>query len=178
MVRRLLPACAGSLLLLLPVVSCAIWRSEGVGVKADHAGASATLNGIRFEARNNGVPSWGPVVTQVRITVTNTLAHDTTVTFLTGNCAALMRVYHKPDRSDTPLYDATVGAECYVPEMRSKLAPNGSVELVSAPDGPGIELRSGRYYLTVLVTPVAPKGAEEEPARIEIPAGEIDVFRP
>jgi hypothetical protein len=173
-VRRALLAWAASALL----TSCAIWRSEGVGVKADRAGPPVTLNGIRFEARNNGVPSWGPVVSQVRVTITNTLARDTTLTLLTGNCAALMRVYHKPDRSDTPLYDATVGAECYVPELRSKLAPNESVELASAPDGPGIELRSGRYYLTVLLTPVAPKGAEEAPARIELLAGEIDVFRP
>jgi hypothetical protein len=173
-VSRVLLAWAASALL----TACAIWRSEGVGVKADHGGAPVTLNGIRFEARNNGVPSWGPVVSQVRVTITNTLAHDTTVTFLTGNCAALMRVYHKPDRADTPVYDAAVGAECYVPELRSKLASNESVELASAPDGPGIELRSGRYYLTVLVTPVAPKGAEEGPARIELSAGEIDVFRP
>jgi hypothetical protein len=155
-----------------------VWRAEGVGVRADHAGQAATLNGLRFEAVNNGVSSWGVAVSQVHVTVTNTLPHDTTITLLSGNCAVLMRVYRTPDRSDTPVYDASVGAECYVPLLHHKLAPDASVELASAASGPGIELHSGRYYLSVLVTPVAPKEGDENPPRIELPAGEIDVQRP
>jgi hypothetical protein len=160
------------------MASCAVWRAEGVGVKAAHAGTPATLNGLRFEAVNNGVNDWGPAVSQVRVTVTNTLPHDTTVKLLSGNCAALIRIYRKPDRSDQPLYDAALGAECYVPLLHQKLAPNASVQLASAGEGPAVELRTGRYYLSVLVTPVAPKEGEDNPPRIELPAGEIDVRRP
>jgi len=159
-------------------MSCATWRAEGVGVHADHAGAPATLNGLRFEAKNGGVNDWGAAVFQVHVTVTNTLPRDTTISLLTGNCAALMRIYRKPDRSDAPIYDAARGAECYVPVLHDKLEPNESVELASAGDGPGVELTTGRYYLSVLVTPVAPKGSEDVPPRIELPAGEIDVRRP
>jgi hypothetical protein len=159
-------------------VSCAAWHAEGIGVHANHAGPPATLNGIRFEARNNGTNTWGPVVSQVRVTVTNTLPRDTTISLLSGNCAALMRIYRTGAETDKPVYDATVGAECYVPELRAKLAPNESVELASAGDGPAVNLKTGRYYVSVLVTPVPPKGSEEEPPRIELPAGEIDVIRP
>jgi hypothetical protein len=159
-------------------LSCAVWRAEGVGVKTNPAGEPAILNGLRFQAVNHGVNDWGAAVFQVRVTVTNTLPRDTTVSLLNGNCAALMRIYRKPDRSDKPLYDANVGAECYVPVLRDKLEPNASVELASAGDGPAIDLKTGRYYLSVLVTPVAPKGSEDVPPRIELPAGEIDVRRP
>jgi len=147
-------------------------------VKADHAGAPATLNGLRFQAVNGGVNDWGPAVFQVRVTVTNTLPRDTTIALLNGNCAALMRIYRTPDRSDKPLYDAGRGAECYVPVLRDKMAPNASVELASDGDGPAVQLRTGRYYLSVLVTPAAPKGSDVVPPRIELPAGEIDVRRP
>lgn len=161
------------------LAACGAWHAEGVGVHASHVGPTATVNGIRFEARNNGVNDWGPVVSQVRVKVTNTLPRDTTVAFLSGNCAAIMRIYRTNRETDTPVYDANVGAECYVPELRSKLAPNESVELVSAPDGPAVNLTTGRYFLSVLVTPVLPKGSEADPPpRIELPAGEIDVRRP
>jgi hypothetical protein len=171
--------CVSCLFACLTAASCAAWHAEGIGVHVDHRGQPATLNGIQFDARNNGTNDWGPVVTQVRVTVTNTLAHDTTISLLTGNCAALMRVYRTPARTDKPVYDASVGAECYVPILRAKLAPKESVELASAGDGPSINLVTGRYYLSVLLTPVLPKGAEgDPPARIELPAGEIDVRRP
>jgi hypothetical protein len=161
------------------LTSCAVWHAEGVGVHANHVGPPATLNGIRFEARNNGVNDWGPVMTQVRVTVTNTLPRDTTISFLNGNCAAVMRIYRTSRETDKPVYDANVGAECYVPELRAKLAPNESVELASAGDGPGITLTTGRYYLSVVVTPLLPKGSDADlPPRIELPAGEIDVRRP
>ena len=176
-----LTACAAPALVALALVlsSCASWRAEGVGVKSEPAGAPATLNGLRFEATNGGVNAWGAAVFQVHVKVTNTLPHDTTIALLTGNCAALLRIYRKPDRSDKPLYDAALGAECYAPVLRDKLAPNESAELASAGDGPGVELTTGRYYLSVLVTPVAPKGSEDEaPPRIELPAGAIEVRRP
>jgi hypothetical protein len=159
--------------------SCAYWHAEGYGVHANHVGAPATLNGIRFQARNNGVNDWGPVISQVRVTVTNTLAHDTTIVLLSGNCSAIMRIYRRPAETDKPVYDATAGAECYVPELRAKLAPNESVELVTSADGPAVQLTTGRYYLSVLVTPALPKGVDTDlPPRIELPAGEIDVRRP
>jgi hypothetical protein len=101
------------------------------------------------------------------------------VALLNGNCAAVMRIYRTSRETDTPVYDATVGEECYVPELRAKLAPNESVELASAGDGPGVTLTTGRYFLSVVVTPVLPKGSEADPPpRIELPAGEIDVRRP
>jgi hypothetical protein len=158
-------------LLLAGMAGCAIFRAEGGGPGAPRAGPPATLNGIRFEAVNGGVNDWGPAVFQVRVTVTNTLPHDTVLEMLSGNCAAVLRVYRTADRSGEPVYDAARGAECYVPKIRTLLPPDSSLTLASAADGPSLDLPPGRYYLSALVTPVG--GAP----RIELPAGAIDVRR-
>lgn len=154
--------------LLLPIlVAC-----------ASHANVSpnpnrvVTVGDFQYTATNSGANVWGPLEVQVTVTATNTTGHAATLDVLGGNCAVLIRIFRKPDRSGQPLYDAASGAECYVKPVHQRLAAHATYTAQSGRYGPGIDVPSGRYYLSALIVP-----ADREKSRIEIPAGEFVVRR-
>jgi hypothetical protein len=154
---------------LLFVVAC----SRHASVTPEPAKANAvTVGDFQYTAWNSGANVWGPLEVQVTVTATNTTDHTATLDVLGGNCAVLIRIFRKSDRSGSPLYDASSGAECYVKPVRQRLAPHATYTAQSGRYGPGIDIPSGRYYLSALIIP-----ADREQSRIEIPAGEFVVRR-
>ena len=127
---------------------------------------------FQYTATNGGANVWGPLEVQVTVTATNTTDHTAILDVLGGNCAVLIRIFQKPDRSGTPVYDAAKGAECYVKPVRERVAPHESYKAQSGRYGPGIDIPAGRYYLSALIVP-----ADREKSRIEIPAGDFVVRR-
>jgi hypothetical protein len=136
--------------------------------------ATSTVNvgDFQYKATNSGANVWGPLEVQVTVTATNTTDHPATLDVLGGNCAVLIRIFRKSDRSGSPLYDASSGAECYVKPVHQRLAPHATYTAQSGRYGPGIDISSGRYYLSALIIP-----ADREQSRIEIPAGDFVVRR-
>ncbi|HXB25038.1 MAG TPA: hypothetical protein VNV25_09950 [Gemmatimonadaceae bacterium] len=134
--------------------------------------AGVTVGDFQYTAKNGGANVWGPLEVQVTVTATNTTDHSATLDVLGGNCAVLIRIFRKSDRSGKPLYDASSGAECYVKPVHERLAPHATYTAQSGRYGPGIDIPSGRYYLSALIIP-----ADREQSRIEVPAGEFVVRR-
>jgi len=131
-----------------------------------------TVGDFQYTATNGGANVFGPLEVQVTVTATNTTDHTATLDVLGGNCAVLIRIFKKPDRSGAPLYDASSGAECYVKPLHERLAPHATYTAQSGRYGPGIDIPSGRYYLSALIIP-----ADREKPRVEIPAGYFVVRR-
>ena len=154
--------------LLLPfLAACA--HPPSAKLAPSHA---VTVGDFRYTATNSGANVWGPVEVQVTVTATNMTDRPASLDVLGGNCAVLIRIFQKPDRSGKPLYDAAFGAECYVKSVHERVAPHESYKAQSGRYGPAIDIPSGRYYLSALIIP-----ADREKSRIEIPAGEFVVRR-
>ena len=134
--------------------------------------SAVKIGDFQYTASNSGANVWGPLEVQVTVTATNTTEHTAILDILGGNCAVLIRIFRKPDRSGSPLYDASSGAECYVKSVHQRLAPHATYTAQSGRYGPGIDIRSGRYYVSALIIP-----ADREQSRIEIPAGDFVVRR-
>ena len=155
-------------------VSADTGRTIAANSSAASTGATSlvTVGDFQYAARNSGANAWGPLEVQVTVTATNATDHAATLEVLGGNCAVLIRIFRKADRSGSPLYDAASGAECYVKPVHARLAPHGTYTTQSGRYGPGIDIPSGRYYLSALIIP-----ADREKSRIEIPAGDFVVRR-
>jgi hypothetical protein len=137
------------------------------------ASGLVTVGDFQFAAKNSGANVWGPLEVQVTVTATNVSDHPASLDVLGGNCAVLIRIFARPDRGGQPVYDAGSGAECYVKPVHQRLAPRASYTTQSGRYGPGINIPSGRYYVSALIIP-----ADREKSRIEIPAGDFVVRRP
>jgi hypothetical protein len=133
---------------------------------------AVTVGDFQYTATNSGANAWGPLEVQVTVMATNVTDRPAPIDVLSGNCAVLIRIFKKPDRSGKPLYDAASGAECYVKPVHERVAPHASYTAQSGRYGPGIDIPSGRYYLSALIIP-----ADREKTRIEIPAGDFVVKR-
>jgi hypothetical protein len=157
------------LLFCLPALHTACLRHASVDPIATKP---VTVDSFQYSATNGGANVWGPLEVQVTVTATNTTNHTSTLEVLGGNCAVLIRIFQKPDRSGQPLYDAASGAECYVKPLHQRVAPHASYTAQSGRYGPGIDIPPGRYYLSALIIP-----ADHEKTRIEIPAGDFVVRR-
>lgn len=131
-----------------------------------------TVGDFQYTAKNSGANVWGPLEVQVTVTATNVTDHPSLMDVLGGNCSVLIRIFKKPDRSGPPLYDASSGAECYVKTVHERVAAHESYTAQSGRYGPGINVPSGRYYLSALIIP-----ADREKPRVEIPAGDFVVRR-
>jgi hypothetical protein len=154
--------------LLLPILAAC---SHPAPAKAG-ATSAVTVGDFQYTAKNGGANVWGPLEVQVTVTATNTTGHAATLDVLGGNCAVLIRIFRKSDRSGRPLYDASSGAECYVKPVHQRLAPHATYTAQSGRYGPAIDIPSGRYYLSALIIP-----ADREQSHIEIPAGDFVVRR-
>jgi hypothetical protein len=154
--------------LLLPVLAACAHQAS---VKPTTAKA-VTVGDFQYTATNGGANVWGPLQVQVTVKATNVTDRPASLDILGGNCAVLIRIFTKPDRSGKPLYDAASGAECYVKPVHRRLDPHASYTTQSGRYGPGIDIPSGRYYLSALIIP-----ADREKSRIEIPAGDFVVTR-
>ena len=155
--------------LLLLLAACSHHADVAPNPKA---AGPVTVGEFQYTATNDGANAWGPLEVQVTVKVTNATQRPASLDVLGGNCSVLIRIFTKPDRSDKPLYDAASGAECYVKPVHQRLAPHASYTALSGRYGPGIDIPSGRYYLSALIIP-----ADREKSRIEIPAGEFVVRR-
>lgn len=157
-----------------------LWLLLGLSACARHPNvnptpaksAAVTVGDFRYTARNTGANVWGPLEVQVTVTATNTTDRPAPLDVLGGNCAVLIRIFKRPDRSDKPLYDASSGAECYVKSVHERVPPHESYTAQSGRYGPGIDIPTGRYYLSALIVP-----ADREKPKIEIPAGDFVVRR-
>jgi hypothetical protein len=143
-----------------------------------------TVGDFEYRGSNSGLRSrWPPVVAQVSVRATNVSAHPALLDVLGGNCAVRLRIYasHAGTGPAGPVFDATQqGFECYVPLLRRPLAPGQSITLQSAADGPGLNLRPGRYDLAGVITVVPPPDSLRHHGahRVEVPAGSIRVPEP
>lgn len=156
--------------LLVPILAACAHHAS---VKPATATAKAvTVGDFQYTATNSGANVWGPLEVQVTVTATNTTDHTASLDVLGGNCAVLIRIFQKPDRSGKPLYDASAGAECYVKPLHERVASHESYTAQSGRYGPGIDVPSGRYYLSALIVPI-----DREKPKIEIPAGDFVVRR-
>ena len=131
-----------------------------------------TVGDFQYTAKNGGANVWGPLEVQVTVTATNTTDHTALLDVLGGNCAVLIQIFKQPDRKGPPLYDASSGAECYVKPVHERVPAHESYTAQSGRYGPGIDIPSGRYYLSALMIPV-----DREKPRVEIPAGDFVVRR-
>ncbi len=158
-------------LLLIVLTACAHHASV-VGNPAIAKSNAVTVGEFQYTAKNGGANTWGPLQVQVTVTATNVTDKPAAIDVLGGNCAVLIRIFKKSDRTDTPVYDASKGTECYVKPVHERVQPHESYTAQSGRYGPGIDLPPGRYYLSALVVP-----ADREKPKIEIPAGEFVVRR-
>jgi hypothetical protein len=159
------------LLLCLPPLHTACLRHASASSAPTKANV-VTNGDFQYTATNAGANVWGPLEVQATVKATNTTDHAASLDVLGGNCAVLIRIFSKPDRSGNPVYDAASGAECYVKPLHQRLAPHATYTAQSGRYGPGIDIPSGRYYLSALIIP-----ADREKSRIEIPAGDFVVRR-
>jgi hypothetical protein len=156
---------------LLPLILTACVRHTNAN-PAPSSNKAVSVGDFQYTATNGGANVWGPLEVQVTVTATNSTNKPASLDVLGGNCAVLIRIFRKPDRSGQPLYDAASGAECYVKPVHQRLAPHASYTVQSGRYGPGIDIPPGRYYLSALIIP-----ADREKTRIEIPAGDFVVRR-
>ncbi len=156
--------------LLLPLLAaCAHHATVSPAIAKANA---VTVGEFQYTAKNGGANTWGPLQVQVTVTATNVTDKPAAIDVLGGNCAVLIRIFKKSDRTDTPVYDASNGAECYVKPVHERVQPHESYTAQSGRYGPGIDIPPGRYYLSALVVP-----ADREKPKIEIPAGDFVVRR-
>lgn len=156
-------------MLVLFLAACAHHTSVNAALAKANA---VTVGDFQYTAKNGGANVWGPLQVQVTVTATNMTDRPAPLDVLGGNCAVMIRIFAKADRSGKPLYDASNGAECYVKPVHERVQPHESYTAQSGRYGPGIDIAPGRYYLSALVVP-----ADKEKPKIEIPAGDFVVRR-
>ena len=155
--------------LLLCLSACSKHSSTNPAPAKSNA---VSVGDFQYTAKNGGANVWGPLEVQVTVTATNMTDRPAPLDVLGGNCAVLIRIFQKADRSGKPLYDASSGAECYVKPIHERVPPHESYTAQSGRYGPGIDIPPGRYYLSALVVPI-----DREKPKIEIPAGDFVVRR-
>jgi hypothetical protein len=129
-----------------------------------------TVGDFTFTGSNNGPSPSQPVSVQVVVTAKNTSDHPAVLDVLGGNCAVLIRVFDRPDRSGPPVFDASRGIECYVPVVHQRLAPGETYTTRSGRYGPNVNFEPGHYYLSAYLIP-----SDRDKPRIDVPAGEMIV---
>jgi hypothetical protein len=110
---------------------------------------------------------------QLRTRVTASNETDQPITFSTGGCRVLLRVYRSAGRTGTPAWDQERVVGCTMEIVEERIGPGQSREYtagnISAAEILGDSLPNGRYFLVAAFL--------KDGQRVPLEAGEADLAR-